>query len=113
MNSEELSPTMKDLYARLGIEYPPTKCLDARSTALSVGDKVFVARTDQARGTVLDFGKIEKLDIKKQRVLIDWSESPIEAKCVYSKKGGGCGVFPRRKSWVWNRLCGLADKKSS
>lgn len=103
---KELSPTMKELYARMGIEYPQTTCRDVRNIVLAVGDSVFVARTTAGRGTVLDFGKIVKLDIKKQKVLIDWSESPVDKTCVCSNRHGGYDIFPRKKTWVWNHLCG-------
>jgi hypothetical protein len=108
----ELSPFMQDYYKRRGIQWPPVACLDVLGHELKAGDRVYVARNRERAGTTLDVGQIVKIDVKNQRVLIDWSNSPIETRDIHYDRranGGKGGVvdWPRRKSWIWNGLCGL------
>lgn len=108
------SPILEEYCRRNNIVYPPVSCSDVVGHDLTPGDKVYVARHTQCRGVVLDYGKIVKIDIPNQKVLIDWSNSPVETKDIHWDKranGGKGGVveWNRKKTWIWNRLCGLAD----
>jgi len=108
----ELSPFMQDYYKRRGIQWPPVACLDVLGHALKAGDRVYVARKRERAGTTLDVGQVVSIDVKNQQVLIDWSNSPIETRDIHYDRranGGKGGVvdWARRKTWVWNGLCGL------
>lgn len=108
-NDNEISDIMKNYYERNGIQFPPTSCPDVLGRDIKPGNFVFIARSTPCRGNVLDYGEVVKIDVKKQKVLIDWKKSPNGYTEVYSKRGGGCDVYARRKSWIWNRLCGIDE----
>ena len=82
----------------------PNKPLkDYLGRVFKTGEKVAVALSSPSRGTYLD---IAKLDTVKDRILIDWSESPIRNHDIrWDKKANdGKGDYvscDRRKSWVY------------
>lgn len=80
---------------------PSLPVKDLLSREFKAGEKVAVALGSQTRGPHLDFGRIDKIDTAKDRLLISWDESPIRTYDVrWDKKQNKCVDCKRRKSWV-------------
>lgn len=80
---------------------PSLPAKDRLGREFKVGEKVAVALGNSCHGPHLDFGRIDKIDTAKDRLLINWDESPIRTYDVrWDKKQNKYVECKRRKSWV-------------